>query len=90
MEDIKLALLGDREAQEAITAMGVILDCPCCGGKADCWEDTGNRKGFVQCVDCELTIQSTSKEAAIAEWNHRAPLLTPAQMAALDMPEEEK
>lgn len=67
------ALLGDREAQQRFTEKGMALDCPCCGGKADFGEDTGNQKGFVQCVDCELTIESTSKSAAIAEWNDRAP-----------------
>ena len=80
MDDRTLALLGDRAAQERITERGELLPCPLCSGKADCWEDTGNRKGFVQCLDCELLIQSTSKEAARAEWNTRAPILTPEQI----------
>ena len=83
LDDKSLALLGDREAAERLTAAGVLLECPCCGWKADCWEDTGNRKGFVQCVDCELMIQSTSKEAADGEWNTRAPVLAPNQLALL-------
>lgn len=78
------ALLGDKEAQRRFTEKGTVLDCPCCGGKADSWEDTGNQKGFVQCVDCELTIESTSKRAAITEWNTRAPILTPEQIKKLE------
>lgn len=84
MTDVERALLGDRAAQERLTAAGVLLPCPCCAGKADCWEDTGNRKGFVQCMDCELMIQSTSKEAATAEWNTRTAILAPEQLAALE------
>ena len=84
MDDCTLALLGDRAAQERITERGELLPCPLCAGKADCWEDTGNRKGFVQCLDCELLIQSTSKESARAEWNTRAPILTPEQIKRLE------
>lgn len=35
-------------------------------------------------MDCELMIQSTSKEAARAEWNTRAPVLAPEQLDALE------
>lgn len=31
MDDKTLALLGDREAQERLTAAGVLLPCPFCG-----------------------------------------------------------
>lgn len=90
LDDKAKALLGDRAAQERLTAAGVLLPCPCCAGKADCWEDTGNLKGFAQCMDCELMIQSTSKEAATAEWNTRAAILTPEQLAELERMEEMK
>lgn len=33
MDDITLALLGDREAQERVTARGELLPCPLCGAK---------------------------------------------------------
>lgn len=88
MDDRTLAMLGDKAAQERITERGELLPCPCCAGKADCWEDTGNWKGFAQCLDCELMIQSTSKEAARAEWNHRAPILTETQIALLKIAQE--
>lgn len=84
LNDTQLALLGDRAAQERITERGELLNCPLCAGKADSWEDTGNRKGVVQCVDCELIIQNISKKAAEAEWNTRAPILTPEQIKRLE------
>lgn len=33
MDDKTLALRGDREAQERLTAAGVLLPCPFCGGE---------------------------------------------------------
>lgn len=33
--EIKLALLGDKAAQERLTERGELLPCPFCGGKAD-------------------------------------------------------
>lgn len=83
MTDETLALLGDHAAQERITERGELLPCPLCAGKADSWEDTGNRKGFVQCVDCELLIQNVSKEAAAAEWNTRAMILGTEELERL-------
>lgn len=35
MDDKTLALLGDREAQERLTAAGVLLPCGRCGGEAE-------------------------------------------------------
>ena len=32
MNDIKLALLGDKEAAKRLTEKGVLLPCPFCGG----------------------------------------------------------
>lgn len=34
MDDKTLVLLGDREAQERLTAAGVLLKCPFCGNDA--------------------------------------------------------
>lgn len=65
------ALLGDEESQKQCTEKGIILPCPCCSGKADCWEDSYLHKGYVQCEDCDLIIEDSSKEKAILFWNKR-------------------
>lgn len=31
MDDVKKAMLGDREAQQRLTDNGIALPCPCCG-----------------------------------------------------------
>lgn len=79
------ALLGDREAQERLTAAGVLLECPFCGGDAMIEYDTINPFEYaVFCGDCGvMTTTSEDENIARREWNHRAPLLTPTQMEAL-------
>lgn len=72
MTDIeRSALMGDWIAQMKCTDNWIVLPCPCCGGKADYWEDSCAHKGYVQCMDCELTIEDSSKEKAILSWNTR-------------------
>ena len=84
------ALLGDREAQEAITARGELLPCPFCGADAMIEYDTINPFEYaVFCGDCGvMTTTSEDENIARREWNHRAPLLTPTQMALLGIARE--
>lgn len=35
MDDVRLALLGDKAAQERLTERGELLPCPFCGGAAE-------------------------------------------------------
>ena len=90
-----LALLGDREAQEAFTARGELLPCPKCGGEVaeygpEDWKPTwydpdsgGDPVNYV--CECGLTfcIGSYDYHETMKEWNTRPPLLTPTQMALL-------
>lgn len=85
LSEIERAMLGDREAQERLTAAGVLLECPFCGGDAMIEYDTINPFEYaVFCGDCGvMTTTSEDENIARREWNHRAPLLTPTQMEAL-------
>lgn len=88
------ALLGDREAQEAITARGELLPCQC-GGNAKCQVEDVRSTGIfkysaiITCKKCEISLFSSGETAveafenAVKLWNTRAPLLNPAQMEAL-------
>lgn len=69
------ALLGDRQAQEECTRKGVVLPCPCCGGReietkyvcGDYW---------CECVKCGTAGGfHCRKSGAIAKWNTRQALL---------------
>ena len=81
MDDIKLALLGDREATKRLTEKGVLLGCPMCksdevlvrsvSGAFDSGKITA--KKYTQCRACFLqtAFYNTEKEARLA-WNTRA------------------
>lgn len=91
------AMLGDRESQEAFTARGELLPCGHCGGEADYakkkedWLGVGFSTIGVQvyCTKCRVGTQYRKTEhEARKEWNRRAPLLTPTQMALLGIARE--
>lgn len=93
MTDKTLALLGDHEAAERVTERGELLPCWRCGGGAELEElKTGGKPIYaVVCVNCSCGAYGCAhktKEEAISYWNHRAPVLTPAQLAALRLMEE--
>lgn len=52
LDDVKLALLGDRDAQERITARGELLPCAWCGGHAQ--EMRFNYHFRIQCESCRI------------------------------------
>lgn len=122
MDDRVLAILGDREAAERLTAAGVLLECPHCKSDKVKVDHKSRRAGFtglddrveyqtysVRCNSCHArgpvhggkvivsfnyfcvtkdlpewaTTQMELSKAARLDWNTRAPVLTPAQLALL-------
>lgn len=82
----RLAMLGDRDAQEALTERGVLISCPCCKGRAVVVEGTFRNSGkySVTCGMCFLsTVWCTSRKDAIERWNTRAPLLSAEELEAI-------
>lgn len=97
MDEKTRALLGDREAQEAITARGELLPCPFCGSEPDtrakvksqhlemavvCFECGTSKAVKVEICDTEFREIENAMIVAAGAWNHRPPLLTPEQMEA--------
>ena len=91
LSEIERALLGDREAQEAFTARGELLPCPFCLGKY------GGIDGIILKFDIgELYAHKRTGKCVLdgmiiydkAQWNTRAPLLTPTQMEVLGIARE--
>ena len=84
MDDIKRALLGDKEAARRLTEAGVLLACPFCAGKAKVVEILPG--GYlVKCRACEMLgpMSEDDKSARLA-WNTRAPILSAEEMEMLD------
>lgn len=79
MDDIKLALLGNRDAAKRLTDAGVLIPCAGCG----CEEIVVSRGSLISirtigsywcsCMDCgmQTEIKVTEREARLA-WNTRA------------------
>lgn len=90
MNDIKKALLGDREAQERVTERGELLPCMICGGKAVLTEKRRGLWGhfasyYVKCKCCgSKTETSYIKERVVETWNTRPALLKPKQIKRLE------
>lgn len=86
MDDIKLAVLGSKEAAKRLTEAGVLLNCPFCGGKAMVEYDTIEPFEYaVFCGDCGVT-PTTSEDEQVARlaWNTRAPILSAEEMEMLE------
>ena len=85
MDDIKLAMLGSKEAAKRLTEKGVLLRCPFCGS-AELGETNGTHTGYwVYCRRCTATGSNAYKaEEARLAWNTRAPILSSSEMEMLE------
>lgn len=99
MDIIKRAMLGDKKAQEEITARGELLPCPHCNSPARHGlnkKDSRKRFGVyhiiatTECSICtaKVTMAGTDREKAYKYadelWNTRPQLLTDEEMERLE------
>ena len=86
MDEIKRALLGDKEAQRAVTERGELLPCPFCGAGAMVeYDSIYPFEHIVFCGDCGvMTGVSEDKKVAFKEWNTRPQLLTAEELERLE------
>lgn len=84
MDDIKLAMLGDKEAQERMTERGELLPCPMCGETGVLRSINSNKTFFACCPACGLMTRAyKGHEKASLAWDTRAPILTPEELEGL-------
>lgn len=90
VDDIKLALLGDKEAAKRLTDAGMLLEFKRCGSEnVDYGEYDGILVGldYVRCRNCGLIEQGgvfPEEFSARLEWNIRAPILSAKEMEMLE------
>ena len=88
MDDIKLALLGNKEASKRLTEAGVLVPCAFCKGKVRRVIGFGGLN-FFKCRKCGAVVSfdndyyNTHKNEAIQAWNTRAPILSAEEMEML-------
>lgn len=89
MDEVRLALLGDKAAQDRLTARGELLPCWRCGGEAEVLEvRTGGKPLYA--VACKkhycgaYGCAHPTKQYALAYWNTRALILMPEQIKRLE------
>ena len=92
MDDIKLALLGSKEAAKRLTEKGVLVPCPHCGAEAKMLRMGGIKRFFFNptvkrptCTKCRATmfVWFSEYQARLA-WNTRAPILSAEEMEMLE------
>lgn len=91
--DIRAALLGDKEAAKRLTKAGVLVPCGHCGNPAyisvfsECEPDSMGRK-WAYTVVCDTCCATSglcfSAEMARLAWNTRAPILSESELKALE------
>lgn len=81
MDDIKLAMLGNREAAKRLTERGVLVPCPWCGETPkvtafDRWIvyecACGETKTYPGCIQTKASpVLASAPESALKEYYHR-------------------
>lgn len=84
---VKLALLGDRDAQEALTERGVLLPCSWCRkipGEDDLFFRYGKYSLYHDCKKAgPMRINGRSRKEVCLNWNTRAPILSAEELEGL-------
>lgn len=94
MDEVRLALLGDKAAQERLTERGELVPCWHCGGTDIIIRKVCGLFGksayqrtykYVQCRTCfsQTGYHGTEPKARLA-WNTRAPILSSSEMEMLE------
>ena len=85
MDDVKLAMLGNREAAKRMTDAGVLLPCAHCRESGVLDSDHIMGIFWILCTGCGMQTEAfvTEEEACLA-WNTRAPILSAEEMEMLE------
>lgn len=85
MDDIKLAMIGNKDAAKRLTEKGVLIPCPMCKGEGALDSEFPMGAFWVLCTGCGLQTEAfeTEAEARLA-WNTRAQVPNAEEMERLE------
>lgn len=84
MDDIKLAMLGNKEAAQRLTDARVLVPCPMCGDTPHIISNFDRDYFWYECP-CGMETRACQTEYdAMFLWNTRAPILSEREMEMLD------
>lgn len=93
MDEIKKAMLGDKEAQREVTDRWELLPCPHCGNQAFLFVEDGIRVMCGKC-GCQTIMMndyrnldgstSNATKRVIEKWNTRPQILTAEELERLE------
>lgn len=88
MDDIKLALLGNKEAAKRLTDAGVLLPCPWCNKVPGDDDLIGHWQGYTLYHQCKqvgpMRVNGKTRYKVCLAWNTRAPVLSAKEMEMID------
>lgn len=88
MDPIKMAYLGNLDAQIETSKKNELLACPCCFGPPKVIYTGDKMKGkikigYVECQKCKMRTVETVVNVAILAWNMRPKILTDDELELL-------
>ena len=85
MDDIKLAMCGNREAAKRLTNAGVLVPCALCNGSGVLDSDHIASIFWILCTGCGMQTEAFEiEEKARLAWNTRAPILSESELKKLE------
>ena len=84
MDDIKLAMLGSKEAAKRLTDSGVLVPCPMCADTPHIASEFDSGYFWYECPCGVETGACPTEYDAMLMWNTRAPILSAEEMEVLN------
>ena len=84
MNDIKLAMLGSKEAAKRLTEKGVLVPCPMCADTPHITIESESGYFWYECSCGVETGACPTEHEAMFLWNTRSPILSKSEMEMLE------